>query len=203
MAEQARRYARIAGWGKYNPRRVMNNFEIEQLVDTTDEWIQSRTGIKERRIASEDETNSSMSVAASKDAMKIAGVTAKDLDLIIMATSSPDYLLPPVSSQVQEMLGADCGAFTLAAGCTGWVYALTVGQQFVESGAYNTVLVIGSEIISSFVDWDDRSTCVLFGDGAGAVVLQSSSQPTGVLAFELGSDGKGAEHLWVPGLGSK
>lgn len=195
-------YGRITGWGMYVPRRVVNNFEMEQLVDTSDEWIRTRTGIHERRIASDDETNSFISAEAGKNAMKVAGITAKDLDLIIVATSSPDYLLPPVSSQVQDMLGARCGAFTLAAGCTGWLYGLAVSQQFVENGAYKTVLVIGSEIISRHVDWEDRSTCVLFGDGAGAVVMQASKTPTGVLAFELGSDGTGCKYLWVPGGGS-
>jgi 3-oxoacyl-[acyl-carrier-protein] synthase-3 len=195
-------YGRITGWGKYMPRRVMDNFEIEQMVDTSDEWIRTRTGIEERRVAADDEPNSFISAEAAKEAMDVAGVSPKDLDMIIVATSSPDYLLPPVSSQVQDMLGAKCGAFTLAAGCTGWLYGLVIAQQFIESGTYKTILVIGSEIITRHVDWEDRSTCVLFGDGAGAVVVQASKTPTGVLGFELGSDGSGAEHLWVPGGGS-
>lgn len=195
-------YARITGWGKYIPRRVMTNSDIEKLVDTSDDWITSRTGIKERRIASPDEPTSYISVEAGKRAMEVAGVRAEDLDLIVVATSSPDYLLPPVSSQIQHMLGAKCGAFSVVAGCTGWVYALTIGQQFIESGSCRTVLVIGAEEISHFVDWNDRSTCVLFGDAAGAVVLQASPTPTGILAFELGSDGSGAEALQVKGGGT-
>lgn len=194
-------YGRITGWGKYVPRRVVTNAELEKLVDTTDEWITSRTGIKERRIASPDEPTSFISVEAGKRAMEVAGIAADDLDLIIVATSSPDYLLPPVSSQVQHMLGAKCGAFSVVAGCTGWMYALTVAQQFIQSGAYQTILVIGAEEVSFAIDWTDRSTCVLFGDGAGAVVMQASSTPTGVLAFELGSDGSGAEALIVKGGG--
>lgn len=195
-------YGRITGWGKYVPRRVVTNAELEKLVDTTDEWITSRTGIKERRIASPDEPTSFISTEAGKRAMEVAGVRAEDLDLIIVATSSPDYLLPPVSSQIQHMLGAKCGAFSVVAGCTGWMYALTVAQQFIQSGAYRTILVIGAEEVSFAIDWTDRSTCVLFGDGAGAVVMQASSTPTGVLSFELGSDGSGAEALIVPGGGA-
>jgi len=188
-------YGRITGWGKYVPDRVVTNFDLEKIVDTSDEWIVSRTGIRERHVAGDGETTASMSVAAARAAMAKAGVIPADLDLIIVATSSPDYLLPPVSSMIQDQLGARCGAFTLVAGCTGFVYGLATAQQFIATGAYKTVLIIGAEIISKFVDWTDRNTCVLFGDGAGAVVMQASAQPSGVLAFELGSDGAGAEHL--------
>ncbi len=197
-----KRYGRITGWGKYLPRRILTNADLEQMVDTSDEWITTRTGIKERRIASPDEPTSYISAEAGKAAMKVAGITARDLDLIIVATSTPDYLLPPVSSQIQDMLGAKCGAFTVVAGCTGWVYALAIAQQFIETGACNTILVIGSEEVSKGVDYTDRTTCVLFGDGAGAVVMQASSTPTGILAFELGSDGSGFEHLIAPGGGA-
>jgi 3-oxoacyl-[acyl-carrier-protein] synthase III len=195
-------YGRITGWGKYVPRRVMTNADLEELVETSDEWITSRTGIRERRIASSDEPTSFISTEAAKAALKVAGISPADLDLIIVATSSPDYLLPPVSSQIQHMLGATCGAFSVVAGCTGFVYALTVAHQFIQSGAYNAVLVIGAEEISHAVDWSDRTTCVLFGDGAGAVIMQASQTPTGVLAFELGSDGSGAQALIVPGGGA-
>lgn len=198
----AERYARITGWGKYAPKRVLTNTELEQMVDTSDEWITTRTGIKERRIAGPDEPTSVISVKAGEAALEVAGLHPRDLDLIIVATSSPDYFLPPVSSQVQDMLGAACGAFTLVAGCTGFVYAMTVAQQFIENGAYDAILVIGAEEISFAIDYTDRTTCVLFGDAAGAVVMQTSSTPTGVLSFELGSDGSGAEHLIVPGGGS-
>jgi len=198
----ASRYARITGWGKYVPKRVMTNAELEQMVDTSNEWITTRTGIKERRIAGPDEPTSVISARAAEEAMRVAGVRARDIDLIIVATSSPDYLLPPVSSQVQDMLGCKCGAFTLVAGCTGWVYALVVAQQFIVNGGYDTILVIGAEEISKALDWTDRTTCVLFGDAAGAVVLQASSTPTGILSYELGSDGSGYEHLIVPGGGA-
>ena len=195
-------YGRITGWGKYTPRHVMTNHDLEKLVETSDEWIVSRTGIQERRIAGPDEPTSFISVEAGKAAMQVAGINASDLDLIIVATSSPDYLLPPVSSQIQDMLGAKCGAFTVVAGCTGFVYALTVAQQFIQSGSSKTILVIGAEEISHHLDWTDRTTCVLFGDGAGAVVVQASETPTGILAFELGSDGSGAQALIMPGGGS-
>lgn len=196
------RYAKISGWGKYVPDKVLTNAELEKMVDTNDEWIRTRTGIQERRIRTENDTNSGMAVAASKQALERAGLKADDLDLIIVATSSPDYLLPPVSSQVQDMLGAKCGAFQLGAGCSGWVYGLAVGTQFIQSGAYNNVLVVGSEIISFAIDYTDRTTCVLFGDAAAAVVLTPSDEPTGVLGFELGSDGGDYDALFVPDAGS-
>ena len=188
-------YGRLTGWGKCVPEKVLTNADLEKMVDTSDEWIVSRSGIRERHIAGEGDTTSSLSVKAARAAMEQAGIIAADIDLILVATSSPDYLLPPVSSMIQHQLGAHCGAFTLAAGCTGFVYGLITAQQYIASGAYKTILVIGAEIISTFVDWTDRNTCVLFGDGAGAVVLQASTEKTGVLAFELGSDGSGAEHL--------
>ncbi len=196
------RYAKIVGWGKYVPERVLSNHDLEQMVDTSDEWITTRTGIKERRIRGPDDTTSSMAVEASKRALEVAGLSPKDIDLIIVATSSPDYLLPSVASIVQDKLGARCGAYTLVAACSGWVYALVDAHQYIANGAYDTILVVGSEIISFAVDYTDRTTCVLFGDGAAAVVLQASEEPAGVLSFELGSDGSGAEFLYVPGCGS-
>lgn len=195
------RYSKITGWGKYVPPKVLTNADLEKIVDTSDEWIVSRTGIRERHIVSSGETNSYISVAASRQALDVAGLMPKDIDLIIVATSSPDHFLPGVASQVQYQLGADCPAFTLTAGCTGFVYALATAHQFVATGAYDRVLVIGSEVISQFVNWEDRNTCVLFGDGAGAVVLEASSQPSGVQSFVLGSDGSGGEYLIVRGGG--
>lgn len=195
------KYGRIAGWGKCVPHRVVTNAELEKTVDTSDEWIVTRTGIRERHIAGEGETTASLSVGAAWQALDRAGIRASDLDLIIVATSSPDYLLPPVSSMIQDQLGASCGAFMVTAGCTGFVYALATAQQFIAGGAYKNILVIGAEVISPAVDWTDRNTCVLFGDGAGAVVLQASDEPSGVLSFTLGSDGSGAEHLIMPGGG--
>lgn len=198
-----KRYGNIVGWGKYVPPKVITNKDLEKMVDTSDEWIYTRTGIRERHIVSDGETNSEMSVAASRDALEMAGVKARDLGLIIVATSSPDYLTPPISSQVQHALGAkDVGAFTLVTGCTGFVYGLATAQQFIASGACDNVLVVGSELLSRFVDWNDRESCVLFGDGAGAVVVQVSDEPSGVLSYVLGSDGSGAEHLILPGGGT-
>lgn len=197
-----KRYSNIVGWGKYIPSRVITNADLEESLDTSDEWIVARTGIRERRIVAPGEHTSDMAVAAARQALGVAGVQARDLGLIIVATSSPDYLTPPVSSQVQHMLGAkDVGAFTLVAGCPGFVYGLATAQQYITSGACDNVLVIGAELISRFLDWSDRSTCVLFGDGAGAVVLQVSDEPAGVLSFVLGSDGSGAGHLILPGGG--
>jgi 3-oxoacyl-[acyl-carrier-protein] synthase-3 len=196
------RHAKITGWGKYVPARVLTNHDLAQMVDTSDEWITTRTGIKERRLRAENDTTSSMSVAAAQKALAVAGITVQDLDLIIVATSSPDYLLPPVASQVQDMLGATCGAFSLVAGCSGWVYALTTANQFITTGAYNRILVVGVEIISFAMDFTDRTTCVLFGDAAAATVVEASEEPGGVLSFELGSDGSGAMALYVPDGGS-
>jgi len=195
------KYGRIVGWGKCAPHKVLTNFDLEKMVDTSDEWIVTRTGIRERHIAGEGETTASLSVTAARQALERAGLQPADLDLILVATSSPDYLLPPVSSIIQDRLGAKCGAFMVTAGCTGFVYALATAQQFIASGAYRHVLVVGAEVISPAVDWTDRNTCVLFGDGAGAVVLKASEEPTGVLSFVLGSDGSGAEHLWMPAGG--
>ncbi len=194
--------AEITGWGKYVPAKVLTNHDLEQMVDTSDQWIIERTGIKERHLRTENDTTTSMAVAAGKDALDVAGLSATDLDLIIVANSSPDYLLPAPANFVQHEIGATCPAFTIAAGCSGWVYALVTGTQFIESGAFRKILVIGVEVISYAIDYTDRSTCVLFGDAAAAVVLQPSSGEAGVMAFELGSDGGMAHNLWVPGGGT-
>lgn len=198
------RYSGITGWGKYAPERVLTNQDLEKMVETSDEWILARTGIRERHIAGPDEAVSTMSLAAGQDALAVAGLDPRDLDLIIAATSSPDYLTPPVSSMIQDMLAAPhAAAFDLSAGCTGFVYALATAHQFIAAGTYDNVLVIGAEIISRFLDWEDRTTCVLFGDGAGAVVLQASEAPTGILSFVLGADGSKHDALIVPGGGSR
>jgi 3-oxoacyl-[acyl-carrier-protein] synthase-3 len=196
------RYAKIAGWGKYVPERILTNAELETMVDTNDEWITARTGIKERRLRTENDTNSSMSVASALPALEMAGVKPEELDLIIVATSSPDYFLPSVASQVQDMLGAKCGAFQLGAGCSGWVYALATATQLIKSGGMNNILVVGTEIVSFAIDYTDRTTCVLFGDASASVVLTPSEEPSGVLAFELGSDGANVDALIVPGMAS-
>ncbi len=196
------RYGRITGWGKSVPKRVLTNHDLEQMVDTSDEWIVSRTGIRERRIAGEGEITSTMSVAACREAMERAGVSPEEIDLIIIATSSPDYFCPPVSSMVQDQLGATrAGAFTLVAGCTGFVYGLVTASQFIQTGLYDKILVVGVETLSPAVDWTDRNTCVLFGDGGAAVLLEASDQPTGILSCELGSDGSDWDALIAPGYG--
>ncbi len=197
------KYGRIVGWGMYVPERILTNQDLEEMVDTSDEWIVSRTGIRERRIAGEGETTATMSVSSAQKALEVAGLKAKEIDLIIVATTSPDQLVPPVSSIIQDKLGAsNAGAFELAAGCTGFVYGMVVAQQFIASGAYRNVMVIGTELISRFVDWQDRNTCVLFGDGSGTVILQACDEPTGVLSFVLGSDGSDADALIIRGGGS-
>lgn len=196
-------YGRLTGWGHYAPAKILTNAELSQMVDTSDEWIVQRSGIRERRIAADGETTSSMAVNAGAAALRQAGLAATDLDLIIVATSTPDYHTPPVSSLVQHALGAPgVPAFVVETGCTGFVYALTVAYQFIQSGAYRTVLVIGVELLSRFVNWQDRATCVLFGDAAGAVVVQATDQPCGLRGFELGSDGSQAATIMMPGGGS-
>lgn len=198
-------YVRIAGWGKYLPERVMTNAEMESLVDTSDEWITSRTGIRERRIAAAEESTCSLAVNASRAALACADVNPEDLDLVVVATCTPDYSnMPSTASLVQHALGAPrAGAFDLNAVCSGFMYALTSASQFIASGAYKTVLVVGADVFTRILDWQDRSTCVLFGDGAGAVVLRATEQPGGLLSFVLGSDGAGAQSLYVPAGGSR
>jgi 3-oxoacyl-[acyl-carrier-protein] synthase III len=194
--------AEITGWGKYVPSKVLTNDDLAKMVETNDEWITTRTGIKERHIRSEDESTTSMAVEASREALAVAHLKPEQLDLIVVANSSPDYLLPASSNLIQHELGARCPALTVSAGCSGWVYALVTGSQFIETGAYKNVLVIGVELISFALDYTDRSTCILFGDAAAAVVLQPSVSGAGVMTFELGSDGGQAHNLWVPGGGT-
>jgi 3-oxoacyl-[acyl-carrier-protein] synthase-3 len=189
-------YGQITGWGSYVPEKVLTNFELEKMVDTTDDWIVQRSGIRERHIAAPGETTSMMSTKAAEKALEQAGILPTELDLIIVANSSPDYFTPPVSSQVQHALGAtNVPAFVVETGCTGFVYALSTAYQFISTGAYKTILVIGVELLSRFTNWEDRSTCVLFGDAAGAVVLQATDQSCGLQGFVLGSDGSQAEHI--------
>ena len=196
-------FSRITGWGKYVPDRVVTNHDLAQIVDTSDEWIVSRTGIRERRIAADEQSTNDMAVQASQQALERAGITAGDLDLIIFATSTPDYLCPPVSSLLQDGLGATkAGAMTLVAGCTGFVYGLITAAQFVQTGAYRHVLVVGAEKLSWAIDWTDRNTCILFGDGAGAVVVSRSDQAGGLQSMRLGSEGAEADALIVPGVGT-
>ncbi|MBI3734676.1 MAG: ketoacyl-ACP synthase III [Chloroflexi bacterium] len=200
----AKRNAHIAGWGKYVPEKVMSNDEIAKLVDTSDEWIQQRTGIRERRIADPKETTSTMAIRAARDALALAGLNPGDVELVIVATATPDYIFPATACLVQNALGASrAGAFDLSIGCSGFVYALGVGASMITSGAVNNALVIGSETLSRLLNWADRGTCILFGDGAGAFVLRASDTPGGVLSYKLGSDGSGGDLLIIPAGGSK
>ena len=194
----------ITGIGSYVPQRVLTNADLEKIVDTTDDWITSRTGIRERRMAADNEHTSTMGIAAAQIALERAGVEAADLDLIIVATITPDMPFPATACIVQQELGATkAAAFDLEAACTGFLYALEISRQFIDNGMYQNVLVIGAEKLSSIIDWKDRNTCVLFGDGAGAAVLQSRADSRGVLATRLGSDGGKADILAMPGGGCR
>ncbi len=191
--------ARIAGVGKYLPDRVLTNFDLERMVDTSDTWIQERTGVRERHIAAANETASTMGIEAARQAIAQAEIDPDDLDLIITATTTPDGMFPAVSSLVQEGLGARrAGAFDVNAACVGFLSALATASQFIASGTYRRALVIGSDVLSRIIDWKDRGTCVLFGDGAGAVVLEASDRG-GPLSFVLHSEGSGARALYAPG----
>ena len=194
----------IAGVGSFVPARVMTNAELATLVETSDEWITSRTGIKERRIAAADEFTSDMAFHAAERALASAGVTPGQVDLIIVATITPDMLFPSTACLVQHKLGAKKAmAFDIEAACSGFVYALEIGRKFIESGSATNVLVIGAEKISSIIDWTDRATCVLFGDGAGAAVLQHRPGARGIITTCLASDGTKGEFLCMPGGGSR
>ncbi len=195
-------YARITGWGKYVPARRLTNYDLEQMVDTSDEWITHNTGIRERRIAEPQETAVDMALQASIIALEQADVRPEDLNLIIFATSTPDYFVPAAASLLQDRLGArGVAAFDLSAGCTGSLYALVTATQFIKTGMYERVLVVGAEKISAGIDYTDRNTAIMFGDGAGALVLEASHSPTGLLSFELGSDGGLWDALYCPGGG--
>ena len=197
--------SRIAGTGAYVPERVMTNAELEKLVDTSDEWIQERTGIKQRRVAAEGEAASDMAVQAARRALEAAGLSATDLDMIVVGTISADMPLPACAAFVQQKLGCPgIPAFDVAAACAGFVYALSIGDQFIRSGAHQRVLVIGVELLSRVLNWNDRATCVLFGDGAGAAVLAPASDDgRGVLSTRLYTDATLAESLCIPAGGSK
>jgi 3-oxoacyl-[acyl-carrier-protein] synthase-3 len=194
----------IAGVGSYVPAKVLTNAELEKLVNTSDEWITTRTGIKERRIAAADEFTSDLGAKAAERALKQAGVTADQVDLIVVATITPDMPFPSTAALVQQKIGAHrAAAFDLEAACSGFIYALEVAQQFIMSRTYDTVLVIGAEKLSSIVDWQDRNTCVLFGDGAGAAVLRNRPNAHGLLTAVMGADGSKADLLFMAGGGSR
>ncbi|MDF9416654.1 beta-ketoacyl-ACP synthase III [Bacillus altitudinis] len=190
--------AGIIGLGRYIPEKVLTNRDLEKMVETSDEWIRTRTGIEERRIASDDVNTSHMALAAAKKALADAEVAAEDIDMILVATVTPDQAFPTVACMIQEQLGAHKAcAMDISAACAGFMYGLVTGKQFIESGTYKHVLVVGVEKLSRITDWDDRNTAVLFGDGAGAAVLGTVSEGKGILSFELGADGRGGKHLYL------
>jgi 3-oxoacyl-[acyl-carrier-protein] synthase-3 len=194
----------ITGVGSYVPEKILTNNDLEKMVETSDEWITTRTGIKERRIAAADEFTSDLAAKAAVQAMEMAGVTAEQIDLIIVASITPDMPFPNTACLVQQKIGARrVPAFDIEAACSGFLYALEVGQSFITSRTFETVLVIGAEKLSSITNWKDRNTCVLFGDGAGAAILQNRSESHGLLTTALGADGAKAELLSMPGGGSR
>jgi 3-oxoacyl-[acyl-carrier-protein] synthase-3 len=199
------RYAAITGWGMAVPQRIMTNHDLARIVDTSDEWIATRTGIRARHIAGEGETSATLGAQAARRALDVAGLEPDQLDLIVCATTTPDYpAFPSTACLIQQALGAGrAAAFDLSAACSGFVYGLVVGSQFIQTGLYRRVLVVGADTLSRLLDWTDRATCILFGDGAGAVVLEASAAPAGVLEAELGADGSGADQLIVPAGGSR
>ena len=191
-------YSRITGTGSYLPEKALSNHDLEKMVETSDEWITDRTGIKKRHIAAENETTCDLAEQASRAAIEAAGITNKDIDLIIVATTTPDRIFPSTACLLQERLDIHgCAAFDVQAVCTGFVYALSVADKFVKSGEAKCALVVGAETLSRIINWKDRSTCVLFGDGAGAVILQPSEEP-GILSTHLHADGSYKELLTVP-----
>ena len=194
----------ISGVGSYVPAKILTNADLEKMVETSDEWITTRTGIKERHIAAETEFTSDLGTEAARRAMKMAGVTPEQIDLIIVATITPDMPFPSTACLVQHKLGAKrAAAFDLEAACSGFIYALEIGQQFIMSRTYETVLVIGAEKLSAITDWKDRNTCVLFGDGAGAAILQNRQGAHGLLTAVMGADGGKSDLLFMPGGGSR
>jgi 3-oxoacyl-[acyl-carrier-protein] synthase-3 len=197
-------YAHITGWGMSVPSNVLTNEEISQRMDTNAEWIQSRTGIRERHIAGPDQTSASLAIEASLKALEVANLSPDELDLIIVATSSPEHIFPATACLVQDQIGAgNAGAFDLLAACTGFIFALNMATQAIRSGSVKNALVIGAETLSRLVDWEDRNTCILFGDGAGAFVLQAQEEPAGVLSAVMRSDGSGGDLLSLPAGGSR
>ncbi|MCP4769376.1 MAG: ketoacyl-ACP synthase III [Gammaproteobacteria bacterium] len=191
-------YARIVGTGGYLPENVMTNHDLEKIVDTSDQWIRERTGIEQRHIAADDETTVDLAEKASRNAIEAAGIDPSEIDLIIFATSTPDKIFPSSACILQGRLDIHgCPAFDIQAVCTGFIYALAVAEKFIKSGSARTALVVGAEVFSRILNWQDRGTCVLFGDGAGAVILQASEE-TGILSSHIHADGKYENLLWVP-----
>jgi len=198
MSMSKRIYSRIAGTGSYLPEKVLTNADLEKMVETSDEWIQTRTGIRERHIAADGQTTSDLGCQAALRALEAAGIDASQLDMIVVGTTTPDLIFPSTACLIQAKLGATgCPAFDVNAACSGFVFALSVADKFIRSGDARHVLVIGAETLTRIVDWNDRTTCVLFGDGAGAVVLKADEE-TGILSTHLHADGSKKELLWNP-----
>ncbi len=196
--------AHVTGWGRYAPAQVLTNHDLERMVDTNDEWIVSRTGIRERRVAAAHETTASMAAVASLRAIRTAGIEPDDIDLILLATLTPDYWMPSTAALVKEAIGnTRAAAMDVSAACSGFVYAYASAQAHIASGMAKHVLVIGAELLTRFLDYSDRSTCILFGDGAGAVVLSASDEPGGGLGIELTTEPQGAYMIWLPAGGAK
>ncbi|SES66640.1 3-oxoacyl-[acyl-carrier-protein] synthase III [Natronincola peptidivorans] len=194
----------ITGTGSYLPEKILTNQDLEKIMDTSDEWIKTRTGIGARRIVEDKIAASDLASKAAEKAIHDAGLTPEDIEVIILATATPDMAFPSTACIVQKNIGAiNASAFDMSAACTGFVYALTMGEQFIKTGFYKNALIIGSEILSKVVDWQDRNTCVLFGDGAGAVVLERVEEGMGILSSYLGSDGRNGEYLTLSSEGSK
>jgi 3-oxoacyl-[acyl-carrier-protein] synthase-3 len=195
------KFAHIVGWGSFLPDRIVSNDDIAQSVDTSNEWIYTRTGIRERRVAAEQETTATMAFEAAARALAVADIHPSQIELIIVATSTPEYVFPSTACRVQDYLGARrAGAFDLSAACSGFVYGLSMASQAIATGSVRNAIVIGTETMSRIVDWQDRATCILFGDGAGAVVLKGSSIPGGMMASTLRSDGSGGDLLSLPAV---
>jgi 3-oxoacyl-[acyl-carrier-protein] synthase-3 len=194
----------VTGWGRYVPDQILTNADLEKMVDTNDEWIVSRTGIRERRVAAAHETTASMASVAALRAIRTAGLDPDDIDLILLATLTPDYWMPSTAALVKEAIGNQrAAAMDVAAACSGFVYAFSTAQAYVTSGQAKHVLVIGAELLTRFLDYTDRSTCILFGDGAGAVVVSASEEPGGSLGIELTTEPQGAYMIWLPAGGAK
>ncbi len=197
------KYAHITGWGMAVPERIMTNAELSKLIDTTDDWIVSHTGVRERHIAAPDQSTATLAVDAALKALELACLRPDEIDLIIVSTSSPEHVFPATACLVQDAIGASkAGAFDLSAACSGFIFALNMATQAIRSESIKTALVIGAETLSRFTNWEDRNTCILFGDGAGAFVLQASDEPGGVLSAVMRSDGSGGDLLSVPAGGS-
>lgn len=196
-------YTKIAGTGRYLPEKILTNFDLEKMVDTSDEWIRTRTGVERRHVVRDDETTSDMCVEAAKIAIEDAGVDVTDIDMVLVGTTSPDLIFPNCATLVQHRLGIPaCPAIGMEAACTSFIYALTTADKFIKTGESKCALIIGAECVSKLVDWTDRNTCVLFGDGAGAVIVKASDEP-GIIATHLGADGQYKELLYYPVGASK